>query len=74
MADMAALAVTPRILKGKQLSEYPGLRETCEEMLSNNIRSPLLLGVLVDMYQELGDHTHLSKASEVWQSISRSPP
>jgi hypothetical protein len=59
-----------RILKGKRLSEYPGLRETCEGMLSKNIRSPLLLGVLIDMYQELGDHTHLSKAVEVREETS----
>lgn len=47
------------------MSEYPGLREVCEEMFSEHIHSPLLLGVLVDMYQEQGDHTHLNKAVEV---------
>ncbi len=55
----------PRILKGKKLSEYPGLMDTCEEVYSNNIRSPLLLGVLVDMYWEKGDQPHLQKALEV---------
>lgn len=53
-----------RVLKGKRLSEYPGLREACEDMYSGHIRSPLLLGLLIDMYQEIGDHTHLNKALE----------
>lgn len=39
--------------------------DTCEEVYSNNIRSPLLLGVLVDMYWEKGDQPHLQKALEV---------
>lgn len=34
-------------------------------MFSKNIRSPLLLSVLVDMYQEQGGHTHLTQAAEV---------
>lgn len=54
-----------RILKGQQLSKHPGLWDTCEEMFSSHIQSPLLLGVLVDIYQEHGDHTHLDKALEV---------
>lgn len=54
-----------RILKGQKLSEYPKLWATCEEMFSNHIQSPLLLGVLIDIYQEQGDHTHLNKGLEV---------
>lgn len=54
-----------RILKGKCLNEYPGLKVACDDMFSKNIRSPLLLGVLVDMYQEQGGHTHLTQAAEV---------
>jgi len=41
--------------------------ELCEGMFANHIRSPFLLGVLVDMYQEKGDHAHLKKAIEVSQ-------
>ena len=54
-----------RILKGKKLSKFPGLMEACEEMYHNQIHSPLLLGVLVDMYQETGDRARLSDAIEV---------
>lgn len=57
--------ITHRIMKGRCLSSYPGLREVCEEMFSKDIRSPLLLGVLVDMYQELGDEMHLKTALKV---------
>lgn len=40
------------ILKGKKLSEYPGLKSFCDELYSKHIRSPFLLSLLVDMYEE----------------------
>ena len=40
------------VLKGKHLSEHPGLKEACEEMRSRHIRSPFLLSMQVDMCEE----------------------
>ena len=59
-----------RVLKDQRLSEYAGLWDTCEEMYAGNIRSPLLLGVLIDMYQEKADTTHLNKALEASVTLS----
>ena len=56
------------VLKGKQLSEHPGLKDTCQEMFSQRIRSPFLLSLLVDMYEEdvgQGKQESLGKALEV---------
>ena len=56
------------MLKGKQLSEHPGLKDTCQEMFSQRIRSPFLLSLLVDMYEEevgQGKQESLRKALEV---------
>ena len=56
------------VLKGKQLSEHPGLKDTCQEMFSQRIRSPFLLSLLVDMYEEevgQGKQEGLGKALEV---------
>ena len=56
------------VLKGKELSEHPGLKDTCQEMFSQRIRSPFLLSLLVDMYEEevgQGKQESLGKALEV---------
>lgn len=56
------------VLKGKRLSEHPGLKDTCLEMFSQRIRSPFLLSLLVDMYEEevgQGKQESLGKALEV---------
>ena len=58
----------PSVLKGKRLSEHPGLKDTCLEMFSQRIRSPFLLSLLVDMYEEevgQGKQESLGKALEV---------
>lgn len=60
-------APTHSVLKGKQLSEYPGLKDTCQEMFSQ-YHSPFLLSLLVDMYEEeagRGEKESLRKALEV---------
>ena len=60
------------VLKGKQLSEHPGLKDTCQEMFSQRIRSPFLLSLLVDMYEEevgQGKQESLGKALEVGRVI-----
>ncbi len=66
------------MLRGKRLSEYPGLREVCDEMYSRHVRSPFLLSTLMDMYEEeaglegAGHRSEsLMKAIEVdWTSLS----
>ena len=63
------MALPRRVLKGKRLSEYPGVKEACDEMYSRHIRSPFLLSTLVDMHEEragqVGGEEALAKALEV---------
>ena len=40
------------ILRGHKLSEFPGVSEFCDELYSKHIRSPLLLSMMVDIYEE----------------------
>ena len=42
----------PRVLLGRRLSEHPGLKEACQDLYSRQIRSPFLLAMLVDIYEE----------------------
>jgi len=61
------------VLKGKQLSEYPGLKDTCQEMFSQ-YHSPFLLSLLVDMYEEeagRGEKESLRKALELCEMLSQ---
>ena len=61
------------ILRGRKLSEFPGVSEFCEELYAKHIRSPLLLSMMVDIYEErvlAADTTehaqnYLAKALEV---------
>lgn len=61
------------ILRGRKLSEFPGVSEFCEELYSKHIRSPLLLSMMVDIYEERAlatdttEHArdYLAKALEV---------
>ena len=46
------------------------MMSTCQEMYDNNIRSPYLLGFIIDMYEEMleartEDQTVLTKALDV---------
>ena len=41
-----------RVLRGRRLLAYPGLRGALEEMFAQRIRSPFLLSTLVDMHEE----------------------
>jgi len=47
------------------LSKYEEVRTTCEELLAGHIRSPYLLSLLVDIYQELGSKQLLEEAVKV---------
>ena len=40
------------ILRGRKLSEFAGVSEFCEDLYSKHIRSPLLLSLMVDIYEE----------------------
>ena len=42
----------PSILRGRKLSEYPGLSQFCEELYSKHIRSPFLFSLMVDICEE----------------------
>ena len=60
------------ILRGRKLSKYPGLAQFCEDLFSKQIRSPFLLSMMVDIYQEKAVtceaekvRENLSKALEV---------
>ncbi len=59
-----------RILDGRDAYSYPNMMETCQEMYENSIRSPYLLGFIIDMYEEMleaktEDQTVLTKALDV---------
>ena len=41
-----------RVLKGKSLCDWPGLKEFCDELYSKNIRSTFLLSIQIDIYEE----------------------
>lgn len=40
------------VLKGKSLCDWPGLKEFCNELFSKNIKSPFLLSIQIDIYEE----------------------
>ena len=60
-----------RILKGKSLCDWPSIRTFCDELYSKSIRSPFLLSLLIDLYEEdarkgeEGAQDNVTKAVEV---------
>ncbi|XP_071948994.1 protein farnesyltransferase/geranylgeranyltransferase type-1 subunit alpha-like [Antedon mediterranea] len=55
------------ILSDHGMYKYSGLMDTCQGMYNNNIRSPYLIGCIIDMYEEMledktGDDDTLVKA------------
>lgn len=53
------------VLRGRRLSEWPGLKEACLELYSRHLHSPFLLSLLVDMYEEEAGQESLRKAIEL---------
>ena len=53
------------ILRGKLYKDHEKVVSACEEMLAGHIRSPFLLAVLVDMYEEDGQEEKRLEAIKV---------
>ena len=57
-----------RVLQDKKLSQQQPVKELCDYLLSQQVPSPHLLAIMVDMYEEEaseGDKESLVKAKEV---------
>ena len=57
-----------RVLQDKKLSQQQPVKELCDYLLSQQVPSPHLLAIMVDMYEEEaseGDKESLAKAKEV---------
>lgn len=54
-----------RVLRGRQYSDYSSVLTACEEMWSGHIRSPFLLSLLVDIYEEDGSEAKRLEAIKV---------
>ena len=60
-----AYAHTHRILRGRRYNDYSNLLTACEEMWTGHIRSPFLLSLLVDIYEEDGSEPKILEAIKV---------
>jgi hypothetical protein len=50
------------VLRGRRYSDHSSVLTACEEMLTNHVRSPFLLAVLVDAYEEEGGEERRQEA------------
>ena len=57
------------ILRGKKFRDHEVVVTACEEMLSAHIRSPYLLALLVDIYEESGEEEKRKEAVKVGDSL-----
>ena len=55
----------PRVLRGRRYSDYSVVARVCEEMRAGHVRSPFLLALLVDMYEEDGGEEKRQEAVKV---------
>jgi protein farnesyltransferase/geranylgeranyltransferase type-1 subunit alpha len=53
------------VLRGRRYSDHSSVLTACEEMLTNHVRSPFLLAVLVDAYEEEGGEERRQEAVKV---------
>ena len=58
-------AHTHRVLRGRRYNDYSNLLTACEEMWTGHIRSPFLLSLLVDIYEEDGSEPKILEAIKV---------
>ena len=58
------------ILLDKEKHTYPGLLEFCDELYSQSVRSPYLLGFLIECYEDaLEDKTYENKADVLEKAL-----
>ena len=57
--------LAPRVLRGRRYSDYSVVARVCEEMRAGHVRSPFLLALLVDMYEEDGGEEKRQEAVKV---------
>ncbi|XP_022098238.1 protein farnesyltransferase/geranylgeranyltransferase type-1 subunit alpha-like [Acanthaster planci] len=63
------------VLADTSMNDFPGLSDYCQGMFDGNIRSPYLLGFIIEMQEELleegkGDEQVLHKATELCEMLA----
>ena len=65
---------TPRVLRGRWYNDYSNVLTACEEMWSGHIRSPFLLSLLVDIYEEDRSEPKILEAIKVSTIVATNSP